>query len=87
MRMLKKPHITGTTVDERQRQTERYLAELCEEIDRQLATRTLNSLLDTAIMSVRTADSSIKTSEWAKFAVTKKKLKELLSLLEETQGG
>lgn len=79
--MIKKPNITGNNAAERQRQMEAYLAFLCEEIDRELSVKTLNTFLDSAITVVKTANSEVKVSERAKFAVTRNKLIELLKLL------
>lgn len=81
--MLKKLQITGLTVEERQRQTERYINELVEEIERRLEEKTLLAMLDTAIMSVKTAKAGGTPSNVAKYKNIAAKLKELYALIEK----
>lgn len=81
--MLKKPQINGVTPEERQRQTEAFLDDLVEEINRKLDEKTLSAFLDTAIMSVKTAKAGGNVPELSKFKNLAAKLKELSALIEK----
>lgn len=81
--MLKKLQITALTLEGRQAQTEKYIEDVVAEIERQLQDKTLSSMLDSAIMAVKTSKANNRPSESAQYKAIAIKLKELYSLIEK----